>query len=96
MMSPRSSSTFRIAEKMKADRPAPDQVRGYSAVGGEGLSYSLDEPTPPDIKELLSIGPVDVPPGDPYFTSEEAGPHFAPECLAGEARRAEAGLDRIF
>jgi isopenicillin N synthase-like dioxygenase len=65
------------SEKIKADRPAPDQVRGYSAVGGEGLSYSLDEPTPPDIKESLSIGPVDVPPGDPYFTSEEAGPHFA-------------------
>ena len=62
---------------MKADRPAPDQVRGYSAVGGEGLSYSLDEPTPPDIKESLSIGPVDVPPGDSYFTGQDAGPHFA-------------------
>jgi isopenicillin N synthase-like dioxygenase len=65
-------------EKMKADRPAPDQVRGYSAVGGEGLSYSLDEPTPPDLKESMSIGPVNVPPGDSYFTCEAAGPHFAP------------------
>ena len=65
-------------EKMKADRPAPDQVRGYSAVGGEGLSYSLDEPTPPDLKESLSIGPVNVPAGDSYFTREAAGPHFAP------------------
>jgi isopenicillin N synthase-like dioxygenase len=65
------------AEKMKADRPAPDQVRGYSAVGGEGLSYSLDESTPPDLKESLSIGPVNVPAGDPYFTCDAAGPHFA-------------------
>ncbi|MFD1703374.1 isopenicillin N synthase family dioxygenase [Methylopila henanensis] len=75
-----SKEFFALAhgEKVKADRPAPDQVRGYSAVGGEGLSYSLDEPTPPDIKESLSIGPVDVPAGDPYFTSAEAGPHFAP------------------
>lgn len=64
-------------EKLKADRPAPDQVRGYSAVGGEGLSFSLDEPTPPDIKESLSIGPVDVPASDPYYTNGEAGPHFA-------------------
>jgi isopenicillin N synthase-like dioxygenase len=64
-------------EKMKADRPAPDQVRGYSAVGGEGLSYSLDEPTPPDLKESLSIGPVNVPASDSYFTREAAGPHFA-------------------
>jgi isopenicillin N synthase-like dioxygenase len=75
-----SSAFFSLphGEKVKADRPAPDQVRGYSAVGGEGLSYSLDEPTPPDIKESLSIGPVAVPPNDPYFTSEAAGPHFAP------------------
>lgn len=65
-------------EKVKCDRPAPDQVRGYSAVGGEGLSFSLDEPTPPDIKESLSIGPVNVPKNDPYYTSTSAGPHFAP------------------
>ncbi len=64
-------------EKVAVDRPAPDQVRGYSAVGGEGLSFSLDEPTPPDIKESLSIGPTDVPERDPYFTCAEAGPHFA-------------------
>src|ERR1700709_346249 len=37
-------------EKLAVDRPAPNKVRGYSAVGGEGLSFSLDEPTPPDIK----------------------------------------------
>jgi isopenicillin N synthase-like dioxygenase len=66
-----------LVEKAKSDRPALDQVRGYSAVGGEGLSYSLDEPTPPDLKESLSIGPTDVPANDPYYTSAEAGPHFA-------------------
>jgi isopenicillin N synthase-like dioxygenase len=66
-----------LSEKAKSDRPAVDQVRGYSAVGGEGLSYSLDEPAPPDLKESLSIGPTDVP-NDPYYTGPEAGPHFAP------------------
>jgi hypothetical protein len=49
-----------LSEKAAVDQPAPDQVRGYSAVGGEGLSYSLGEPTPPDLKESLSIGPIDV------------------------------------
>ena len=83
-------------DKLKADRPAPDQVRGYSAVGGEGLSFSLDEPTSPDIKESLSIGPVDVPADDPYFTGADAGPHFAPNVWPAEARGAEAGLDRVF
>jgi isopenicillin N synthase-like dioxygenase len=65
-------------EKMKVERPAPDQVRGYSPLMGEGLSYSLDEKTPPDLKESFSIGPVDVPAGDPYFHGPQAGPHFAP------------------
>ena len=67
-----------LAEKMKCDRPRPDWVRGYSMVGGEGLSYSLDDPAPPDLKESLSIGPVDVPVNDPYFSEDKAGPHFAP------------------
>ncbi len=66
-----------LAEKAKSDRPAVDQVRGYSAVGGEGLSYSLDEPAPPDLKESLSIGPTNIPENDPYYTCAEAGPHFA-------------------
>jgi isopenicillin N synthase-like dioxygenase len=67
-----------LDEKAKVDRPAPDQVRGYSAVGGEGLSYSLGEPAPPDLKESLTIGPTEVPREDPYFTGPAAGPHFAP------------------
>jgi len=66
-----------LADKEAVDRPAPDVVRGYSAVGGEGLSYSLDEPTPPDLKESFSIGPVDFDRNDPYFTGPLAGPHFA-------------------
>ncbi len=66
------------SEKLLVERPAPDQVRGYSPLMGEGLSYSLDEITPPDLKESLSVGPVDVPPYDPYFHGPQAGPHFAP------------------
>lgn len=65
-----------LEEKMKVARPAPDQVRGYSPVGDEGLSYSLDEAAPGDLKESLSIGPVDVPEED-YYRSGAAGPHFA-------------------
>ncbi|MCK2057257.1 2-oxoglutarate and iron-dependent oxygenase domain-containing protein [Methylobacterium sp. 37f] len=72
------------AEKLAVERPAPDQVRGYSAVGGEGLSFSLDAPTPPDIKESLSIGPVDVPPDDAYAFGAAAGPHFAPNIWPNE------------
>jgi isopenicillin N synthase-like dioxygenase len=64
-------------EKSELKRPKADQVRGYSAVGEEGLSYSLNEKAPGDLKESFSIGRIDVP-DDPYFTGPAAGPHFAP------------------
>ncbi len=66
---------------MALKRPKEDQVRGYSAVGDEGLSYSLGEKSPGDLKESFSIGPVVVP-DDPYFTGPAAGPHFAPNLWA--------------
>ncbi len=66
-----------LKEKVTVTAPSPDQVRGYSAVGAEGLSYSLDEVAPGDLKESFSIGPQAVG-DDAYFTAPEAGPHFAP------------------
>lgn len=71
---------FDLPESVKAlcGQPAKDQVRGWSAVGKEGLSYSLDAEAPGDLKEKMDMGPPDVPSDDPYYTSEAAGPHFAP------------------
>ncbi|WP_144107119.1 isopenicillin N synthase family dioxygenase [Paraburkholderia sp. BCC1886] len=66
-----------LAEKRKVDRPRIDAVRGYSAVGEEGLSYSLEEATPGDLKESFSIGPANVP-NDDYHRGPAAGPHFEP------------------
>ncbi|RBP12843.1 isopenicillin N synthase-like dioxygenase [Roseiarcus fermentans] len=85
-----------LAEKAKSDRPAVDQVRGYSAVGGEGLSYSLDEPAPPDLKESFSIGPTDAPPNDPYYTGPQAGPHFAPNVWPERPARLKAVCTEYF
>jgi isopenicillin N synthase-like dioxygenase len=65
------------SEKAVAAQPAPDQVRGWTAVGMEGLSYSLDEVAPGDLKEKMDMGPFAVP-ADEYHTCAEAGPHFAP------------------
>ncbi|WP_220359314.1 isopenicillin N synthase family oxygenase [Alkalilimnicola ehrlichii] len=66
-----------LEAKRRVDRPSPDQVRGYSAVAEESLSYSLEEAAPGDLKESFSIGPTDVP-DEPYYHCEAAGPHFAP------------------
>jgi isopenicillin N synthase-like dioxygenase len=66
-----------LAEKRKVDRPRDDAVRGYSAVGEEGLSYSLEEAAPGDLKESFSIGPGNVP-NDDYHRGPSAGAHFEP------------------
>jgi len=66
-----------LADKRKVDRPRDDAVRGYSAVGEEGLSYSLEEAAPGDLKESFSIGPSNVP-QDEYHRGEAASAHFEP------------------
>ncbi|MFT3803528.1 MAG: 2-oxoglutarate and iron-dependent oxygenase domain-containing protein [Burkholderiaceae bacterium] len=66
-----------LSEKRKVDRPRDDAVRGYSAVGEEGLSYSLEEAAPGDLKESFSIGPSNVA-DDEYHRGPAAGAHFEP------------------
>jgi isopenicillin N synthase-like dioxygenase len=78
-----------VADKRKVDRPREDAVRGYSAVGEEGLSYSLEEAAPGDLKESFSIGPTDVP-ADDYHRGPAAGAHFEPNnwpAIPASARR---------
>jgi isopenicillin N synthase-like dioxygenase len=68
---------FALPDDVKADvaQPAPDQVRGWSALGSEGITYSLDEESPADLKEKFDVGPVDD--VDPGLVAS-AGPHLAP------------------
>lgn len=61
-------------EKLAIEMP-PDRYRGYMAEA-ESLAASYGQESPPDLKEALSIGPVDVP-DDPYFSPEQAGAFFA-------------------
>lgn len=63
------------AVKDRVAQPAPDQVRGWSGVGSEGITYSLDEESPADLKEKFDIGPVDT---GATGRDEAAGPHLAP------------------
>ncbi len=64
--------------KASAAQPSPDQVRGWTTVGAEGLSYSLGEEAPGDLKEKMDMGPFGIDRTNDYFTNDEAGPHFAP------------------
>jgi isopenicillin N synthase-like dioxygenase len=65
------------AEKLAVRRPRPEQNRGYIAPGEERLARLRGNETPPDLKELYTIGPFDTPDA-PYFTRPAAYPSFAP------------------
>jgi isopenicillin N synthase-like dioxygenase len=50
---------------------------GYIPSETEGLSYSLKEKAPPDLKETFAVGRVDQL-DDPYFCRAETAPFFQP------------------
>jgi len=62
--------------KLEIIQPEPSISRGYTPVAGESLSASLGKAAPGDLKEMIDIGPIDVPDGE-YYTRAEAGAHFA-------------------
>ena len=63
-------------EKMRFKMP-PDRYRGYTPYASENLSYSLDEISPPDMKESFSIGPFDHK-YDEYHFGPNGARYFAP------------------
>ncbi|HEY2871508.1 MAG TPA: 2-oxoglutarate and iron-dependent oxygenase domain-containing protein [Reyranella sp.] len=63
--------------KRQVARPRPDQNRGYIGYGEETLARLGGRQTPPDYKEIFSIGPFDLP-DDAYYTGPAAYPSFAP------------------
>lgn len=66
-----------VAAKKHVARPRPDQNRGYIGYGEETLARLGGRQTPPDHKEIFSIGPFDLP-DDAYHTGPAAYPSFAP------------------
>jgi isopenicillin N synthase-like dioxygenase len=48
------------AEKQRWCSPSPDINRGYAAKGTEGLSYSLDVQSAPDLFEAFNLGPETI------------------------------------
>ena len=64
-----------MAVKATARRTNPDHNRGYFSFGEIALAKSLGQQTPPDLKEIFSIGPAAPPQG---ASGEAAAIHFAP------------------
>ncbi len=82
-------------EKFSVKREFDDEIRGYSALEDESLANSLNEETPGDLKESLTIGPINVS-DDPYFTCEEAGPHFLPNRWPEKPKNLRSLWERYF
>lgn len=66
-----------VEEKLRIRQPAPDISRGYTPFKGEALAASLGKAAPADLKEMIDMGPVDVPGGE-YYERPDAGHHFHP------------------
>jgi isopenicillin N synthase-like dioxygenase len=67
-----------LEEKLPVGAHKSDAIRGYVPLASRAVAYSMGKESPPDLREIFSIGPVDVDRSDPYFDSESAGNHFAP------------------
>ena len=63
-------------EKISQKMP-PDRYRGYTALKSETLSLSLDENSPPDLKESFSCGPFNSD-YDEYHFGQDGKRFFAP------------------
>lgn len=66
-----------IEEKMRVQRERPELNRAYITFGTETLARLAGNETPPDFKEVYTVGP-DVYPEDDYHTCAAARPHWGP------------------
>ena len=81
-----------MQEKLAVRRPRPEQNRGYMPPGDERLARLRGDETPPDLKELYTIGPFDLP-DDPYFTGPAAYPSFAANLWPARPPRLRPALE---
>jgi isopenicillin N synthase-like dioxygenase len=64
------------ADKLAVGRPRPELNRGYIAPGTETLARLAGRETPPDHKEVYTVGSERYRDDDPYYTCEAARPHW--------------------
>ncbi|WP_210254904.1 isopenicillin N synthase family oxygenase [Methylocapsa sp. S129] len=74
-----AESFFRlpIDDKLPIKTPSVDIARGYTPFKGETLSAGLGKAAPADLKEIIDMGPVDVPGGE-YYERPDAKNFFHP------------------
>ena len=81
-------------EKSKVVRPRPEIIRGYGGLESERLAYTQDEETPPDLKEVFDVGPMDVP--NTSITGACRGRALRRQSLAEQTFRSQRNLQDYF
>jgi isopenicillin N synthase-like dioxygenase len=66
-----------VEDKLPIRTPSPEIARGYTPFKGETLSAGLGNKAPADLKEMIDMGPVDVP-GGAYYEQGDARNFFYP------------------
>jgi isopenicillin N synthase-like dioxygenase len=66
-----------IEDKLPIKMPSTNIPRGYTPFKGETLAAGLGKAAPADLKEMIDMGPVDVPGGE-YYERAEAANFFHP------------------
>lgn len=84
-MAGRCADFFDLPEAVKRrhTNPARNINRGYVPLGDEFVASSHDAPAPPDYREALAFGRVDLP-DDPYYREPEAGYAYEPNIWPDE------------
>jgi len=84
-----------VEEKLKIRQPAANISRGYTPFKGETLAASLGAAAPADLKEMIDMGPVDVPGGE-YYERAEAGHHFHPNLWPADPPGFRLAMERYY
>lgn len=84
-----------VDRKLSIRQPAPGISRGYTPLAGESLSATLGNKAPGDLKEMVDMGPVDVP-ADHYYSRPEAGNHFHPNLWPAQPEAFRADMEAYY
>jgi isopenicillin N synthase-like dioxygenase len=84
-----------LGDKLPIKTPSPEIARGYTPFKGETLSAGLGNAAPPDLKEMIDMGPVDVPGGE-YYEQPEAKNFFHPNLWPAKPDGFEAAMTTYY
>jgi isopenicillin N synthase-like dioxygenase len=93
----KAAEFFRLPmeDKLSIRMPAPEIARGYTPFKGETLSAGIGHAAPADLKELIDMGPIDVPGGE-YYERADARNFFYPNLWPAKPEGFTAAMETYY